>query len=362
MMETVSLCMIVRDEEAVLGRCLASVADLVEEMIIVDTGSTDGTKEIAAQYTDKLYEFAWCDDFAAARNFSFAQATMTYCLWLDADDVLTERDRLRFRQLKEQLDGTADVIFLPYRTALEGGEKDGLLYYRERLLRRAAGFQWQGRVHEVIVPAGTVQYGEAVITHRPEKKAVSERNLRIYESMLAQGQQLEPREQYYYGRELYSHRRFAEAAAVFERFLQEPEGWAVNQVDACRLLAVCYQQLERQEQVLPALLQALAYEVPDGGICCDLGYYFLQRQQLQQAVYWYEQALRCSPQLSSGKFVQQAEYDYIPHLQLCVCYDRLGQQAQAELHNELAALARPDSPAVAYNRQYFSQLRRQQNA
>lgn len=69
-MQTISLCMIVRDEEAVLERCLSSIADLVEEIIIVDTGSQDGTKKIAAQYTDAIYDFVWIDDFAAARNFS----------------------------------------------------------------------------------------------------------------------------------------------------------------------------------------------------------------------------------------------------------------------------------------------------
>ena len=69
---TISLCMIVKNEERVLARCLDSVADLVDEIIIVDTGSTDATKEIAARYTEKIYDFVWQDHFAAARNFSFS--------------------------------------------------------------------------------------------------------------------------------------------------------------------------------------------------------------------------------------------------------------------------------------------------
>lgn len=70
-MITVSLCMIVKNEEDILARCLDSLKGLMDEIIIVDTGSTDRTKEIAANYTDKIYDFSWCDDFAAARNFSF---------------------------------------------------------------------------------------------------------------------------------------------------------------------------------------------------------------------------------------------------------------------------------------------------
>ena len=73
--------MIVKDEEFTLGRCLDTVKDLVDEIIIVDTGSVDKTKEIARTYTDKIYDFTWIDDFAAARNFSFEKASMDYLLW-----------------------------------------------------------------------------------------------------------------------------------------------------------------------------------------------------------------------------------------------------------------------------------------
>ncbi|MDE6896493.1 MAG: glycosyltransferase family 2 protein, partial [Lachnospiraceae bacterium] len=87
-MVTISLCMIVKNEEAVLGRCLDSVKDAVDEIIIVDTGSSDRTKEIAAEYTDKIYDFEWVNDFSAARNEAFSKAEMDYCMWLDADDIL----------------------------------------------------------------------------------------------------------------------------------------------------------------------------------------------------------------------------------------------------------------------------------
>ena len=74
-MPTISLCMIVKNEENVLDRCLSSIADLMDEIIIVDTGSTDRTKEIASKYTDLIYDFPWINDFSAARNFSFSKAT-----------------------------------------------------------------------------------------------------------------------------------------------------------------------------------------------------------------------------------------------------------------------------------------------
>ena len=100
-MKTISLCMIVKDEEKVLDTCLNSIHDLVDEIIIVDTGSTDKTKEIAQKYTDKIYDFKWVDDFAKARNYSFSKATKDYIMWLDADDYLPEEEKPKFKKLKK---------------------------------------------------------------------------------------------------------------------------------------------------------------------------------------------------------------------------------------------------------------------
>ena len=80
-MIAISLCMIVKDEEAVLARCLDSVRGLFEEIIIVDTGSRDHTREIAARYTDHIYAYEWQDDFAAARNFAFSTNATHSPLW-----------------------------------------------------------------------------------------------------------------------------------------------------------------------------------------------------------------------------------------------------------------------------------------
>ena len=114
----ISLCMIVREEEAVLERCLQSVMDVVDEIVIVDTGSKDRTKEIAAKFTDQIYDFLWCDDFSAARNFAFSKGTGDYLMWLDADDVLPESEKEKLLQLKALLsEKRYDTIMLPYDTA-----------------------------------------------------------------------------------------------------------------------------------------------------------------------------------------------------------------------------------------------------
>jgi GT2 family glycosyltransferase/Tfp pilus assembly protein PilF len=95
---TLSLCMIVKNEEKYLVQCLKSVRDIVDEIIMVDTGSTDKTVDIAKVFGAKLFDFPWTGDFAAARNHSLEQATGHWILILDGDEVLSPLD---FKELKE---------------------------------------------------------------------------------------------------------------------------------------------------------------------------------------------------------------------------------------------------------------------
>ena len=358
-MITVSLCMIVKNEEAVLARCLDSVRDLVEEIIIVDTGSDDRTKEIASRYTRQVFDFPWADDFAAARNESFAHATKDYCLWMDADDVLLDADRDAFRTMKEQLDPTTDVVMLPYHIAFDEKGNPSFTYYRERLLRNHAGFRWEGAVHEVIAPAGVIVYGEAAVTHRKTGPGDPDRNLRIYEKLLAEGRPLGPRQQFYYGRELYDHGRYREAEECFLRFLENGNIWVENAVEACRQLAFCRYAQGREREALAALLRSLEYDTPRAELCCDIGKHFFDREMLAPAVFWYTLASTRPRNDRSGGFVLPDCYDYIPYLQLCVCYDRLGDGKTAREYNEKAGHCKPDSPAYLYNRTYFDDRMRQ---
>ena len=220
-MPSVSLCMIVKNEEDVLARCLESAADLVEEVVIVDTGSTDRTREVAARFTDRVFQFEWTDDFAAARNYAFSLGTMDYLMWLDADDVLLEPDRRAFLALKEGLDPEVSVVMASYHVGFDESGEPNFSYYRERLIRNHAGMLWKGAVHEAIAAVGRVAYGEFAVTHRKLRPSDPDRNLRIYEKQLARGAALEPRDRFYYGRELFYHRRYEEALTVLRSFLKE---------------------------------------------------------------------------------------------------------------------------------------------
>uniref|UniRef100_UPI0012FA2709 glycosyltransferase n=1 Tax=Zavarzinella formosa TaxID=360055 RepID=UPI0012FA2709 len=165
----VSLTMIVKNEERHLPDCLASVHDLVDEIIIADTGSTDRTREIAASFGARVIEFPWIDDFAAARNAALEQATGDWVFWMDADDRLDEANRGKFRDLIRTLDDKHTARVMKCHCL---GDRPGSATTVDhvRLFRRLPGVRWKYRVHEQILPSvratgGGVEWADITVTH-----------------------------------------------------------------------------------------------------------------------------------------------------------------------------------------------------
>lgn len=360
-MATISLCMIVKNEETVLSRCLDSVRSLVDEIIIVDTGSDDSTQKIAAHYTHNLYHFPWTSDFAAARNFSFSKATKEYIFWMDADDVFEVSHMEDFLFWKEKDFQHSDMIFLPYYLASDNNGNPLVSCDRERIIRNHAGFSWKGCVHEVLVPPDLKIYAkirlDLPVIHRPIKSGKQDRNLQIYEKQLQAGQTLSLRDTFYYGKELYDHQKWEMAIQNFTVFLQHPDGWIENKIESCRLLAQCYQNTSAYESALASLFYSFSFDEPRAETCCDIGALFLQDSQYRQAIFWYRMALSRPKDEASGAFLQHDCYGYIPCIQLCVCYDRLGDTEKAEWYNKKAGLYHSDAPAYLHNLDYFKSLK-----
>lgn len=359
-MITISLCMIIKDEEKQLARCLDSVRDVVDEIIVVDTGSSDASIEIAKHYSDKVFSYTWHDDFAAARNYSFSFASKDYCMWMDADDVLAPKDQEALKELKETLDPQVDIVMMKYNTAFDAQGHPTFSYYRERLVKRTQNFLWEGVIHEAITPSGNIIHTDIAITHKKEKAGDPERNLRIFEKLLTNGNTLSPREQFYYARELYYHKRYEEAIQQFTLFLNGKQGWVENCIDACALRSYCLQEIGKPEQALASLFESFAYDEPRAEVLCDIGAYFMREQRYSMAIYWYKLALTCQRRDENGAFIRVDCYDYIPYLQLCVCYDHLQEHELANAYNERAAICKPEDEIVKRNRSYFQELKRTQ--
>lgn len=187
----VSVCLIIKDEERFIAQCLETIKALAWEIIVVDTGSTDRTVEIARSFGAKIFNFEWCDDFAAARNASLEHATGDWILYLDADETLGPTDR---EQLMTELNA-ADVIAydIPF---VENARPEMGRWHCQRLFRNAPGLHFVSRIHEQIAHAVRafreefklqVKYSKAIIRHFgysdkvDQDRAKNSRNLRLLE-------------------------------------------------------------------------------------------------------------------------------------------------------------------------------------
>ena len=308
---TLGLCMIIKDEEEVLGRCLQSVQGVFDEIYITDTGSHDNTPRIAARFTPFVFRFPWRQDFAAARNASFAPARTDYIMWLDADDVLLPQARQALLALKPRL-GEADCWYLRYDAAFDAHGNVTLHFRRERIVRRSCGFVWEGAVHETLQVSGTAAQADISVTHLRAAHKEQGRNLRIFARLFADGKTPCSRQKYYFARELEDSGLYDTAACAYEWFLR-------------------------------------------GKTCCCVGRFFVEEGNWKQAIFWFRLALRAG-KADAGGFVCPDASGYIPYMWLCVCYDKLGNIPRARACNELAGRCKPQDENYLHNARYFASL------
>lgn len=348
-----SLCMIVRDEEAVLSRCLESAKNLADELVIVDTGSTDQTVEIAKRYTEHVYFLPWQDDFSLARNYAFSKASGDYLLWLDADDVIPPCSQAQIASLREFIEKELpDMLTCPYEVGFDENGNPALTYFRERFFRRASNFQWQGRVHECIAPRGKVLHSEFKVAHLGSQKPRGKRNLEIYQKWAAE-EALSPRDQFYYGRELFYHGLYAEAICVLEKMIAG-DGWYVNQIEACRTLGNIYAAQGNCNAALKAYFQSFCFGEPRAFVCFEIAKLFHTLNRLPEAIFWYETALSCKDHSAEGDFEDPACRGINPLLQLVCCYYASGDFQKAAFYHKKTEEIAPSHPSVLFNRQFFS--------
>lgn len=291
-MVSISLCMIVKNEERVLARCLDSLAAVMDEIIIVDTGSTDATKEIAKKYTDKVYDFTWTGSFSDARNFAASKATKEYIYTADADEYLDEENQQKLAQLKSILLPEIEMVQMLYCTKGENNtvynfEKE----YRPKLYRRLRPFVWIDPIHETLRIDPVVYDSQVEIQHLPEGNHAA----RDLEALLGAGMRedrFSKKLHHMYAMELYhsgSDKDFIKAIPVFEKTLKE-DGRTMDEVkEAMCVLARAYRVQGNLGKFFGfALKDAVTNSCAE--ICCELGRFYEESGELEDAIIWYQNA------------------------------------------------------------------------
>ncbi|QGQ99765.1 glycosyltransferase [Paenibacillus psychroresistens] len=357
-MITISLCMIVKDEQDTLGRCLLSINEAVDEIIIVDTGSTDGTKEIARKWTNQIVNLEWTHDFSRARNRSHKEATMDYILWLDADDILLPEDLQKLLQLKQSLSPAVDVVSMLYNCDFDESGNVTLQVRRARLVKRSKNYLWMGTVHEdLLIEEGTFLDSDIVITHKKNQSTSDpDRNLRIYELLLSSGQDFTRRDILHYAMELHQHRLFETAIQYYQKFIDLEHLTKEDKIHAYAKLADCYYYLGDREKEREITFKSFEYDIPRPEACCRLGYYFLESQQFEQAVFWYRLAIESPIPNKSWAISNQVSRTWLPHMQLGICYYQLGEYELSYHHNKIVSEYRPKDQGVINNMYLLEEL------
>jgi len=354
-MPTISLCMIVKNEEQFLEQCLNSVKDWVDEIIIVDTGSTDHTKEIAAKFTDRLYDFEWSDDFSAARNESLKHATGDWILVLDADETIAETD---IQKIKELVKSTpADGYLLIQRNYfrseqdLQYGQKftgisvkatsqdeagfvssanDSYSESRNtigwistpivRLFRNVPQVRFSGVVHEDVAPSltGSIINSNLPLHHFGKLNlSVWKSKSQLYEKLAERKVETEPDYYAYYelGRQYFANQKIALAKEMFLKSISLNDAFWVNwfNLGAIQLLEnnldSAQQCLEKAKTLNPNAVQIYA----------NLGVVYAKQKKFQKAIDIFVLGLNLNPN-QPGVFKNMS-----------LCYLEMGDKIRAEL-------------------------------
>ncbi len=196
----VSLCIIARDEETNLRRCLTSAAGAADEMIVVDTGSRDDTVAVAQELGARVEYFPWCNDFAAARNYGLDQATGEWVLVLDADDELTPEACAAIPELARN--ALAEVAGFAFSMASWMGNKPGghlMTVTHPRLWRNWPQHRYHGAIHEWIRVDGLLLYTDLRIYHHGylDQPGVRQAKFNRNVALLTERLQAEPDRAYY---------------------------------------------------------------------------------------------------------------------------------------------------------------------
>lgn len=327
-----SLCMIVKNEESNLRECLNKINPFVDEIIIVNTGSTDNTKNIAAEFTDKVYDFKWCNDFAKARNFSISKASNEWMLVLDADEFVREFSECNVEEFINNVSNKNKVGRIQRVNVIE--DPSGSKKYIERVNRlfNRNYFHYEGIIHEQItgfngnayeteivsITADHVGYINEVLNRTDKIK----RNIDLLELALKSDYE-DPYLYFQLGKSYYLLKDYSTAASYFEKALSFQLDFKLEYVED--LVETYGYSLINSGRYCDALILEDCYEIYSGfpDFQFLMGLIYMNNAKFTQAV---ESFVKCT-QFSYSKV--EGITTYISYYNIGVIYDVLGFREKA---------------------------------
>ncbi|MDZ7260792.1 MAG: tetratricopeptide repeat protein [candidate division KSB1 bacterium] len=356
---TLSLCMIVKDEENHLPVCLESVKNLVDEIIVVDTGSTDKTEEIARSYGAKIYHYQWHDDYAAARNESLNHATGDWVLYLDADERIREQDIPKIKEIisHEDIFAVNVPVVIPQPP---GNVVTSFAVNYCRLFRNHPLVRFEGAAHEQILPSiqrlgGKVVKSDIVIDHWAYGDTMQrcrdreQENLKLLLKEL-EAAPLDPFIHYHLALTYRSLNQTEAAINEFEQVLALDDGSLKRELIAITytFLAQAYLAKGDHHQALENSYKAIQM-LPEE----PLPYYLaaaaaLEKQDFEMAIESLRQILNLTTAQHSSSPIAEIDLAQV-YLDLGNCYYKLQRLTEAETNYREAVRRNPESWEIHFN-------------
>jgi tetratricopeptide (TPR) repeat protein len=333
-----SLCMIVRNEEENLGACLESVADLMDEIVVVDTGSTDRTRAVARRFGARVFDFPWVDSFAAARNESLRHATGDWIFWLDADERVIGANRTKLQRLfaglgQENKAYGMRLVFLPEPGSMVTTEGKHV-----RLFRHHPELRWQDRIYEKIMPAlhavgASVEWTDIAVHHLGYQDPgvlarKCERNLRLLQMDYAEDAD-NPATLFAIGCIYVAMGRPADALPMLQRGLERRNADESLGRGLSRLIVECHRLLGQTPAALAACCAARASYPLDAGLRSQEAQLREELGDLAGAESCYLHLLR-EQEANSGDGLPAGVLDFWARHQLAALYAKQGRIADAK--------------------------------
>lgn len=331
-MITISLCMIVKNEEERLPKCLDSLKNLVDELLIADTGSTDNTKKIAKSYGAKVYDFEWHDDFSEARNFIFSKAKCDYIYSADADEEIDEENQEKFKALKEAMDPRIEMVEMYYANQLEyrtvyNYDKE----LRPKLFKRIRTFLWEDSIHEQVRLSPMIFESDIEIIHKPSGSH-AERDLANFRKAIDAGNIMSNRLINMYARELYMAGEKEDLVSAIP--FMTATASASEDADTLRNALII---LERAYRLSGDDIAFNKYAMKDVSLgscsetCMELGEYYFEKKDFDEALIWFYNAYHETKPVLDIRTGGSAALSRISD-----CYEELHDAKNRDMYYELS--------------------------
>jgi len=321
-----SLAIIARDNEAIIGQTLEGVKSFIDEIIVVDTGSLDKTKEVAESYGAITYDFEWIDDFAAARNFAFSKATGDWIMWLDTGDIVTPESAAKWAWLKttniiNERPQNEELIWAETNRCIEPDTGRITFHYPvPRMAYSGANPKWVGVVHEILSTDNSVSwYFDGGYVNDPFGYAqkATDRNIKILKRLLDEGDTT-PRTAYYYANELRDLERNEEAVEAYHNFLQLKH-FTWEYYEAMISVSKVHRRMKQDLEASGFLLQAVHYAPERAEAWVLMGDIFYEQQLFDKALPYYRACIG-AVMPNDGAPVFEPSYSHLPLERMGFCH------------------------------------------